>query len=70
MLNSTFIISGGSNLFAIIKIQVKNPAHRTGFSDALLIITLKMVIPSYPPLEKSVRLETEGGWGDLKFGIL
>jgi hypothetical protein len=23
-------------------------------------------IPPHPPLEKSVRLETEGGWGDLK----
>jgi len=25
-----------------------------------------MIIPPNPPLEKSVRLETEGGWGDLK----
>ena len=46
MRSFTYIISGGSNLFAIIRIQ---------------IITLRMVIPPYPPLEKSVRLETEGG---------
>jgi len=29
----------------------------------------KIIIPPYPPLEKSVRLETEGGWGDLIVGI-
>src|SRR4030042_75525 len=28
-------------------------------------ISLKVIIPPHPPLAKSVRLETEGGWGDL-----
>jgi hypothetical protein len=26
----------------------------------------QMINPPIPPLEKSVRLESEGGWGDLK----